>query len=323
MGDRQVRKMFELMASGEAVELASPMASVKKLSRLAFLAEQYGYQYADVRHGGGPQGNGLKLLIVPDGTPQGQQRAAQSWAQYPQAGNGGPRPPEDPQALDVLKARINFDLTGKNGEKRMMMGALGITVGAAIGALRATGTGVTFVAVAWIGMMALLGLGFVWNRKRNAKFAARLGALGYAPVTDETGRVRYVPPGGSLPGHGNPFGGLPQQPAGPAYGAAAQGAPAYGAVPPGGPAYAYPPGAAGYGYPQQAPPHAAPQPQGHAQPYGQPQAQPYGQPQDPYGQPQPQPGPYGQQQPQYGQQPYGQPPAPGQGQGYGQGQQRY
>jgi len=53
MSKRQVQKMLRLMASGEAVELTSPMASVKKLARLAFIAQQFGYEYADVRQGGG------------------------------------------------------------------------------------------------------------------------------------------------------------------------------------------------------------------------------------------------------------------------------
>lgn len=68
MSNRQVQKMFQLMASGEAVEVASPMASVKKLARLAFVAQQFGYEYADVRQGGGHNG-GLKMLIVPDPGP--------------------------------------------------------------------------------------------------------------------------------------------------------------------------------------------------------------------------------------------------------------
>lgn len=56
MSNRQVQKMFQLMASGEAVEVTSPMASVKKLARLAFVAQQFGYEYADVRQGVGTTG---------------------------------------------------------------------------------------------------------------------------------------------------------------------------------------------------------------------------------------------------------------------------
>ncbi len=129
-----------------------------------------------------------------------------------------------PDAFELLKARINFDLTGKSAEKRIGYGALGVSVGSVIIAYRLGGTSDDFViaAVIWLALMAILGIGFVVTRKRNAKFAARLQAAGFAPVTDETGRVRYLPPGGRMPGHGNPFGAGPYGP----YGAQAQGAPA-------------------------------------------------------------------------------------------------
>ncbi|MFF9483271.1 hypothetical protein [Streptomyces sp. NPDC014676] len=278
MSKRQTRKMLQLMASGEPVELTSAMASVKKLARLAFTAQQFGYEYADVRQGGGNNSQ-LKMLIVPDHSPQARARAAQNWAQYPNAGDGVSLPPLVPDAFELLKARINFDLTGKSAEKRMGYGALGVSIGCVVIAFQMGGTSSGFViaAVIWLALMAVFGIGFVVTRKRNAKFAARLQAAGFAPVTDETGRVRYLPPGGQRPGqqHGNPFGGGP-------YGAQAPGMSA--PVP-------------GYGY-------QPPQP---SMPYGQPAAQAPG----PYAQPQPQPQPpYGQPaQPPYPQQnPHWQPP---------------
>ncbi|MEU8293602.1 hypothetical protein [Streptomyces pseudogriseolus] len=293
MSKRQTQKMLQLMASGEPVELTSPMASVKKLARLAFVAQQFGYEYADVRQGGGNNSQ-LKMLIVPDLSPQAQTRAAQNWAQYPNAHDGVSLPPLVPDAFELLKARINFDLTGKNAEKRMGYGAIGVSIGAVIIAYRMGGTSDDFViaAIIWLALMAVFGIGFAVNRKRNAKFAARLHAAGFTPVTDETGRVRYLPPGGQMPGHGNPFGGGPYGP----YGAQAQGVPP---VPP---------------QPQQqpAPGYAPQQPPAYPQPFPQQQQQqpgPYAPQQPPaYGQPG-QPGPYGQQPPAYGQPgPYGQPP---------------
>ncbi|MGQ5225991.1 hypothetical protein [Streptomyces sp. yara] len=304
MSKRQTQKMLRLMASGEPVELTSPMASVKKLARLAFVAQQFGYEYADVRQGGGNNSQ-LKMLIVPDPSPQAQARAAQNWAQYPNAHDGVSVPPLVPDAFELLKARINFDLTGKNAEKRMGYGAIGVSIGAVIIAYRLGGTSDDFViaAVIWLALMAILGIGFVVTRKRNAKFAARLQAAGFMPVTDETGRVRYLPPGGQMPGHGNPFGAAPYGP----YGAQAQGAPP---VPP-----------------QQQPvvDHAPQQPQAYGQPFPQHQPAPGYAQQPPAGQPAPyggqqpggpyaQPGPYAQQPPAYGQPgPYGAPPqqAPG------------
>ncbi|MEU3363379.1 hypothetical protein [Streptomyces pseudogriseolus] len=278
MSKRQTQKMLQLMASGEPVELTSPMASVKKLARLAFVAQQFGYEYADVRQGGGNNSQ-LKMLIVPDLSPQAQTRAAQNWAQYPNAHDGVSLPPLVPDAFELLKARINFDLTGKNAEKRMGYGAIGVSIGAVIIAYRLGGTSDDFViaAIIWLALMAILGIGFVVTRKRNAKFAARLQAANFTPVTDETGRVRYLPPGGQMPGHGNPFGAAPYGP----YGAQAQGAPP---VPP---------------QPQQqpAPGYAPQQPPAYPQPFPQQQQQqpgPYAPQQPPaYGQPG-QPGPYGQ-----------------------------
>ncbi|MFJ6832185.1 hypothetical protein [Streptomyces sp. NPDC091209] len=209
MGKRQIRKMFRLMAAGQAVQLTSPMASVKKLARLAFIAQQFGYEYADVRKGSG-RNNALTMLIVPDPGPQAQARAAQNRAQYPQAGDGVSLPPVVPDAMELLKARINFDLTGKNAEKRMVYAAVGLSVGCVVLGVRAGGSSGAFTVagVLWAVLMVVLGVGLVVTRKRNAKFAALLRAAGFAPVTEEGGRVRYLPPGAG-------YGGLPTGPYGP------------------------------------------------------------------------------------------------------------
>ncbi|MCX5056715.1 MULTISPECIES: hypothetical protein [unclassified Streptomyces] len=301
MSKRQVRNMLRLMAGGEPVELTSPMASVKKLSRLAFVAQQFGYEYMDARHTGS-RNNALKMLIVPDPNPQARARAAQNWAQYPNAHDGVSLPPLVPDALELLKARIQFDLTGKNAEKRMGYAALGITVACGIAGYRAGGEALDFVVagIVWLIFMAIFGIGLLVTRKRNAKFARRLQAAGFMPMTDETGRVRYLPPGLQMPGQANPFAGGP-------YGA---GQPPMGA--PGAPAT---PAHAPYGQPGQPgqPGQHVPGPYA-AQPQYQPQPQPYGYPQQPpasgpYAAPQqpPAPGPYAAPQQPY---PPQQPPQP-------------
>ncbi|MGW7281264.1 hypothetical protein ACWGIV_23775 [Streptomyces sp. NPDC054844] len=321
MSKRQTQKMLQLMASGEPVELTSPMASVKKLAKLAFVAQQFGYEYADVRQGGGSNSS-LRMLLVPDPGPQARSRAAQNWAQYPNAGDGVSVPPLVPDAFELLKARINFDLTGKNAEKRMGYGALGVTVGCVVLAYRFGGASGDFVvaAIVWLCALALLGVGFLVTRKRNAKFAARLQAAGFVPVADETGRVRYLAPGAQPPGHGNPFGGA----GGPVAGGAPYGYPqapaapgGYGQPAPGPYSPQQPPYPAQAGYGQQPPaPQQQPYPAQAAQPsYGQPQPQPYAPPQpqpQPYAPPQSQP--YAQPQPQqpYPPQPYPQQPPHGQ-----------
>ncbi|MGX5210183.1 hypothetical protein ACWKT3_16000 [Streptomyces violaceus] len=305
MSKRQTQKMLRLMASGEPVELTSPMASVKKLARLAFVAQQFGYEYADVRQSSGRNG-ALTMLILPDPSPHARGRAAQNWAQYPCAADGVSLPPLVPDAFELLKARINFDLTGKSAEKRMGYAALGLTVGCVILALRTGGEPFDFVAagVVWLLFMAIFGIGLLVTRKRNVKFAARLQAAGFMPVTDENGRTRYLPPGAQLPGHGNPFGGGPYG-GGPGAGAPGAGAPGAGAPgyagapgqPPGmpGPAVGAP---AGYGHQQPGPapapgPYAQPAPGPYAQPAPGQNAQPAPGPYPP----QPAPGPYGAQPP--------------------------
>ncbi|MFJ7332801.1 hypothetical protein ACIQU3_30640 [Streptomyces sp. NPDC101110] len=308
MSKRQTRKMLRLMAGGEPVELTSPMASVKKLARLAFVAQQFGYEYADVRQSNGRSG-ALTMLLVPDPSPQARARAGQNWAQYPNAADGVSLPPLVPEAFELLKARINFDLTGKNAEKRMGYGALGVSVGCVILAFRFGGRPGDFVAagVVWLLLMAVFGVGLVVTRKRNAKFSGRLQAAGFTPVHDEDGRLRYLPPGAQLPGQGNPFAG----------GGYAQPAPGPYAQPASGPYAAQPAPAPYAGQPASGPYPGQPAPG----PYpGQPAPGPYaGQPAHaPYpGQPAPAPypgqaapGPYGAQPPgPYGQ-PYHQPQSP-------------
>ncbi|WP_369389571.1 hypothetical protein AB5J72_19525 [Streptomyces sp. CG1] len=290
MSKRQIRKMLGLIARGEPVELTIAWASVKKAARLAFVAQQFGYEYADARYTGS-RNNVLKLLVVPDPSPQARNRAAQNWAQYPNAADGESLPPVVPDAFELLKARIQFDLTGKSAEKRMLLAVGGLTIGLVLFVVRnGGGVGPLFVAgVVWLIIMAVLGIGFVVTRGRNAKFATRLQAAGFAPVTDETGRVRYLPPGAQVPG----------------VGAGAQAGP-YGRQG----SYASPGRQGSYGqgpYGRQNPAPGPYAPQGYPQPQApqaHPQPQQYGQPQ-PYPQPQQAPGPYAPQQP-YPQQP--QPP---------------
>ncbi|MGW5969792.1 hypothetical protein [Streptomyces sp. NPDC055186] len=210
MGKRQVRKMLRQMEDGEPVQVTSSMASMKKLARLAFFAQQFGYEYAEVRQGGGPQGNGLVMLIVPDLDPQAGARAARNRARYPHAGGGGELPPLVPAAVELLKARIAFDLATRFTEKQLTVlagvGFTGLAVSIAL-ELGADATALTVAGIAWAVLMALVPLGLVVNRRYRARQADLLRAAGFTPVTERSGRVRYVPPGGRLPGHGNPFAG--------------------------------------------------------------------------------------------------------------------
>ncbi|WP_159026492.1 hypothetical protein [Streptomyces vietnamensis] len=65
----------------------------------------------------------------------------------------------------------------------------------------------TVAGVSWASGTALVPVLFAVSRRLAAKYTARLEAAGYTPVPDRNGRPRYLPPGGRLPGHGNPFAG--------------------------------------------------------------------------------------------------------------------
>ncbi|MFI1290213.1 hypothetical protein ACH4VM_17245 [Streptomyces sp. NPDC020792] len=196
------------MASGEPVQVAPAMGSMKKFTRLAFIAEQFGYEYADIWQGGGPDGNGYVMLIVPDPSPQARARAAQNWARYPDASDGGPLPTLVPDEVELLKARITFDITVKFTDKqRVLLAAVGaVPLALLVGSEIGTGaTAVVLTGIVWAAVMALVSLGLAVNRRYRAKYAALLQAAGCTAVTDPNGRLRYVPPDGQLPGHGNPF----------------------------------------------------------------------------------------------------------------------
>ncbi|WP_433543847.1 hypothetical protein ACQPZG_01090 (plasmid) [Streptomyces sp. CA-294286] len=210
MSTRQVRKMLRQMADGGPVEVTSAMASMKALARLAFLAEQFGYTYADVRQGGGPQGNGFVMLLVPDPAPGARARAERNRAHYPRASDGGALPPLVPDEVELHRTRIAFDLAARHTEKQLaVLGGVGFTVLAAgLGvALGADATALALALAVWAVLMACVPVGLVVNRRYRARQAARLEAAGFTAVTGPGGRLRYVPPGGPRPGHGNPCAG--------------------------------------------------------------------------------------------------------------------
>ncbi|MEU5062076.1 MULTISPECIES: hypothetical protein [unclassified Streptomyces] len=197
--------MLREMATGEAVQVTSSMSSIGKIAELAVIAEQFGYQYSDVR-----RGNGYVMSLVADPGPQARARASRNWAQYPEALDGGALPPFMPEAFQLLKACITFDLTsGVSDKQKLIIASLGITVMAVsvVAGLHADTTSFVVAGVVWVVLMSLLPLLNVAGRRYKAKFAAQLSAAGFTPVTDQSGRLRYLPPGGQLPGHGNPFAG--------------------------------------------------------------------------------------------------------------------
>jgi len=206
MGERRVRKMLRRMESGEPVRVTGAMSTTTGLARSAAMAQKFGYAYADVRQ----QGKQYVILIVPDPAPGARERAARNRARYPRAADGGELPRLAPEEVELLKARITFDITTMYTDKQRIglsgiaAVALALPVGLVLGS---GGTTVVHAALAWAALMALLPLGIAFNRRYREKYAARLRAAGFTPVTGPDGRLRYLPPGGRLPGHGNPLAG--------------------------------------------------------------------------------------------------------------------
>ncbi|WP_415949452.1 hypothetical protein [Streptomyces sp. KLOTTS4A1] len=237
----QVRTVMDAMAYGQPAEVTSYWASVKKLARIAALAERFGYQYADVVIGM----QGLKMLLVPDPDPQARQRAQQAWAQHP-PGAGAPLPQLPTEVPELLRNRIRFDMYATQNEKRRLVA---VPVAFVIVALQMQRT--PDIAVFWgvlLGVAVLVAGGsFLVRRKWRGDIGRRLQAMGFVPLNEPNGRLRLVPPG-------SPY--APQ--------AQAQ-AQAYGQPQP-----------QGYGQPQ---PYVQPQPYGNGQPQLYGTAQPYGQPQ--------------------------------------------
>ncbi|MFE7515838.1 hypothetical protein ACFU8I_32100 [Streptomyces sp. NPDC057540] len=204
MRKKHVRKMLRQMESGETVELTL-MTTMGGLTRLAFLAEQFGYAYADLNDAGGK----MALLLVPDPSPQARACAAENRARYPRAADGGSLPPLVPEAIEILKARMVLDLGRKHSPRQqlafivvlLILGA--VDLGADFG--EGTVDALTIAGVFLLAMAVLTSVMFVISRRLNVTYTARLEAAGFTPVTDENGRKRYLPPGGQLPGHGNPF----------------------------------------------------------------------------------------------------------------------
>lgn len=143
---------------------------------------------------------------MPDPSPEARERAARNRARYPDASDGVSLPPVVPDEAELLKARMVFDLGRQyTNKQRVAIAGFGFTAMAvAIGYRFAESDTVVIAVGVWVALMGLMPGGVIFNRRRNARYTAQLQAAGFTPVTDQGGRLRYVP-GGRLPGHGNPF----------------------------------------------------------------------------------------------------------------------
>ncbi|MGI5377599.1 hypothetical protein ACQEV2_25825 [Streptomyces sp. CA-251387] len=201
LADRRVTALMRQIASQDVVELVHPYARSRTLGALAYLAECYGFRYADVRRVG--ENKTLHVYLVRDTDPRAQQRAAANAAAFPQAGAGGPVPgmrpgsltpvPEAQPDVDLITALIRYDSLGAVGDrKRLLTMAWG---SAALFPLLALLTAKPAVLLPLAVLMPALLLGALrLNTTRRVKLAQRLTAAGYTPVRDEAGRERYVRP---------------------------------------------------------------------------------------------------------------------------------
>ncbi|QFQ98316.1 hypothetical protein F9278_21375 [Streptomyces phaeolivaceus] len=200
-----MRKMLRKMESGEPVELVFGMSTMTGLTRLAFIAEQFGYEYVDLNIS---VDNKMALRLVPALNPEARERAARNRARYPDARDGGELPPVVGDELELLKARMVFDLGHQYTDKQRAViagfGFAGLVAGIGL-AFVDSATGVGVAVGSWVALMGLVYAGLAATRRRNVRYTAQLQAAGFTPVTDRGGRLRYLPPGRQLPGHGNPF----------------------------------------------------------------------------------------------------------------------
>ncbi|MFF2304448.1 hypothetical protein ACFVVP_18320 [Streptomyces sp. NPDC058128] len=186
--------MLRLMAGGEPVELLTGAAGYKKLARLAWLAEQFGYEYADLRQ----MDKRFILVLVPDPRPRASELAAESHGRYPRAGEGGPLPVPDPEAVALFRARMLSDVRRRSSTMQILAyGGVALTIGALelgfeFGDDRATA--LTIAGGAWAASVAFMAALFLWSRRVKRTSAALLEAAGFTRVPDESGRLRYVPP---------------------------------------------------------------------------------------------------------------------------------
>nr|WP_222108650.1 hypothetical protein [Streptomyces cupreus] len=187
------------LASQDVVELVHPFAEWETLGALVYIAECYGFRFADVRHIG--KQKSVCVRLVRDADPRAQQRAAANAAAFPQAGAGGPVPgmyqgsltpvPEAQPDVDLITMLIRYDALGAAANRKQL-----ITMSWAfplLFVLLAALTGKFAVLLTLAALTpAFLLITLRVNEARRAKLAQRLTAAGCTPVRDEQGRERFV-----------------------------------------------------------------------------------------------------------------------------------
>ncbi|MFF8391805.1 hypothetical protein, partial [Cellulosimicrobium funkei] len=120
LADRHIAALMRQIATQDVIELVHPFAEWQTFGALAYIAECYGFRYADVRLVG--KNKIAYIRLVRDTGPQAQQRAAANIAAFPDPGPGRPVPgmyvgsltpvPEAQADVELLTTLIRYDAAG-------------------------------------------------------------------------------------------------------------------------------------------------------------------------------------------------------------------
>ncbi|MFF5846898.1 hypothetical protein ACFY74_36145 [Streptomyces massasporeus] len=201
LADRHITALMRQIATQDMIELVHPFAEWQTFGALAYIAECYGFRYADVRLVG--KHKMAHIRLVRDTSPQAQQRAAANIAAFSDPGPGRPVPgmylgsltpvPEAQEDVELITTLIRYDAAGAaaNRKQLLAMASAGPVLFLLLAVL--TGKYAVLLPLAVLTPAFLLGALRI-NTTRRAKLAERLLAAGCTPVRDEAGRERFVRP---------------------------------------------------------------------------------------------------------------------------------
>ncbi|MER6344394.1 hypothetical protein ACWC10_36420 [Streptomyces sp. NPDC001595] len=201
LAEQHITAVMRQVASQDVVQLDHPFAKAQTVGSLAYLAEAYGFRYADARVEG--KEKTLRVYLVRDAGDAARQRAAANAAAFPLAGAGGPVPGMQPGTLtplpaaqpevDLLMALIRYDALGSAVDRKKFLAMSWSFPLVLLLVAVLTGKYAVLLPLTVLPPVVLLGALRI-NAARRAKLAERLAAAGCAPVRDETGRERFIRP---------------------------------------------------------------------------------------------------------------------------------
>lgn len=144
------------------------------------------------------------MLLLPDRSERARVRAAANWARYPHAADGRSLPPDEPEARELVKARMTTDLVRQYSLRHRAVIAIVPALTATLGlwfefGLQNRTVGLVLAGSSLFFFSALILLGIAYTRRGPTKCIRQLEAAGFTAVTDRNGRRRYYPPGRHLP----------------------------------------------------------------------------------------------------------------------------